>query len=88
MRLVEVGTKSLSKGEKKDAVDLFQKAYQLYNLFWGLNLGVAKMADVKSLTEEKISFINEAPLPESRASLSPFAKLGEIIGRAVDCCRE
>jgi len=31
MRFIEVGTKALTKGEKKAAKDLFQKSYQLYS---------------------------------------------------------
>src|SRR5512137_164717 len=38
MRLMEVGTKYLGQGNKKEAEDLFTKAYNLYSLFWGLNL--------------------------------------------------
>jgi hypothetical protein len=40
MRLMEVGTKQLSMHNKKEAHDLFQKAYDLYGLFWGINLNV------------------------------------------------
>ena len=64
MRLMEVGTKSLNKGDKKEAEDLFQKAYQLYNLFWGLNLGVVKSDNIKLEDDKKISFINEEKKPE------------------------
>src|SRR3990167_10353394 len=46
MRVMEVGTKELKKGNKKEAWSLFQKAYQLYSLFWGLNLNVIKMDSV------------------------------------------
>src|SRR4030043_558787 len=38
MRLMEVGTKHLGQGDKKQAEDLFSTAYDLYSLFWGLNL--------------------------------------------------
>ncbi len=38
MRLIEVGTKALTKGDKETAKDSFDKAYRLYSLFWGLNL--------------------------------------------------
>jgi hypothetical protein len=47
MRLMEVGTKYLTKGDKKNAADLFKKSYHLYSLFWGLNLGVVGVSDVK-----------------------------------------
>ena len=38
MRLMEVGTKSLHAGQKNEAYDLFNKSYDLYCLFWGLNI--------------------------------------------------
>ncbi len=38
MRLIEVGTKALGKGDHGTAKDSFEKAYRLYSLFWGLNL--------------------------------------------------
>lgn len=33
MRLIEVRTKYFSQGKKKEAEDLFSKAYDLYSLF-------------------------------------------------------
>jgi hypothetical protein len=33
IRFMEVGTKALTKGDKKDVEDMFQKSYQLYSLF-------------------------------------------------------
>ncbi len=38
MRLMEVGTKALGAGKKADAEQMFDKAYDLYSLFWGLNM--------------------------------------------------
>src|SRR3970282_2389502 len=38
MRLMEVGTKELKKGDKKKAWEMFEKSYKLYSVFWGLNL--------------------------------------------------
>jgi len=38
MRLMEVGTKQLSLKNEKESYDLFNKAYDLYSLFWGLNM--------------------------------------------------
>ena len=39
-RLMEYGTKHLKKGDKKLAEQMFEKAYNLYSLFWGLNMGI------------------------------------------------
>lgn len=40
MRLMEVGTKQIAMGDKKEAEEFFEKAFELYSLFWGLNLKV------------------------------------------------
>jgi len=88
MRLMEVGTKYLSKGDKKNAADLFKKSYHLYSLFWGLNLGVVGVSDVKRSDEEKIDFLTDEEKPKVKKSASIFEKLGELVKKAVDCCRE
>jgi len=77
MRLMEVGTKSLTKGDKKEANDYFKKSYDLYNLFWGLNLGLVKSDSKKAKFEEK-------PLPTKDF----LGKVGQTINKILDCCRE
>lgn len=86
MRVMEVGTKELKKGEKQKAKDLFQKSYQLYSLFWGINLGVVANTNVGKSKADKIELINEKT--NQNKSVSVFAKLGAILQKAVDCCRE
>jgi len=88
MRLMEVGTKYLSKGDKKNAADLFKKSYHLYSLFWGLNLGVVGVSNVKKSDEERIDFLTDEEKPKVKKSASIFEKLGELVKKAVDCCRE
>ena len=77
MRLMEVGTKCITKGDQKEANDYFKKSFELYNLFWGLNLG---LVDSKP---EKANF-DEKPLPKKNL-LSGF---GQIVNKILDCCRE
>lgn len=48
-RLMEYGTKHLGRGNKKDAEDIFEKAYNLYSLFWAINMGVIKLEETKSV---------------------------------------
>lgn len=98
MRLMEVGTKALTKGDESGAADLFQKSYQLYSLFWGLNLGIINdttLATFTSKTEAKSSsssheavhFLTEDE-PIHTSEMSVFAKMGEFVKKAIDCCRE
>lgn len=78
MRLMEVGTKSLSKGDKKEAQDSFKMAYSLYELFWGINLKLLKTSDIEKVSET----------PDTDNSHAFMAKLGQVIKHAIDCCRE
>jgi len=80
MRLMEVGTKAQTKGEKKEAYDFFKKAYDLYNLFWALNFGVFKKEDLRSIDMDE----KEKPI----ATNNLFGKLSQVIGKVLNCCRE
>lgn len=88
MRLMEVGTKALTKGDKKDAADLFKKSYQLYSLFWGLNLGAVKVKDVKQESKKDIEFVSDDDEPQVKGKASIFDKMGELVQKAIDCCKE
>lgn len=85
MRLIEVGTKELRKGEKKKAGELFDKAFKLYSLFWGLNLNIIKTDNVKNQASE-IKMIDEKG--QQKGSVSIFDKLGAVVQKAIDCCKE
>jgi len=88
MRFMEVGTKALTKGDKNDAEDMFQKSYQLYSLFWGLNLGVVGVKDIKQGETKAVKFINEDERPKMKGSAGIFEKLGQLVQKAIDCCKE
>ena len=47
MRLMEVGTKQQSLKNTKEAYSLFNQAYDLYCLFWGLNMNLIDSKDLK-----------------------------------------
>ncbi|GBD34808.1 hypothetical protein HRbin35_00559 [bacterium HR35] len=81
MRLIEVGTKELDKGNKELAYDLFDKAYALYSLFWALNLKIIDIGEVKKINEDKLN-------KEDKETGSVFKKLGEIVKKLIDCCKE
>ncbi|OGM18951.1 hypothetical protein A2685_01490 [Candidatus Woesebacteria bacterium RIFCSPHIGHO2_01_FULL_37_10] len=93
MRVMEVGTKELKKNNKDKAWELFDKSYKLYSLFWGLNLGVVSTKDVTRNTKEKeeILLTNDPTTKNQRLkteSSSVFSKLGSLVQKAVDCCKE
>ena len=90
MRLMEVGTKALTKGDKKEAQDLFKKSYDLYSLFWGLNMGVVDLGSStkSSKMSDKIDLISEDTPAKSKGSVGVFDKLGAMVKKAIDCCIE
>jgi hypothetical protein len=55
MRLEEVGTKKLSEGKKEEAYDFFEKSYQLYSLFWALNLKVIDVGEIKKIDDSSLN---------------------------------
>jgi hypothetical protein len=80
MRLMEVGTKLLGQGKNKDAKGMFEKSYKLYSLFWGLNLKLIDTDSIKKIGDEKIDKRDDGR--------GVFDKLGALIQKAIDCCRE
>ena len=81
MRLMEVGTKQQGIGRKEDAQELFQKAYDLYSLFWGLNMKVINTDDVKKIDENAIN-------KNDKTKTGFMGKLGELVRKAINCCIE
>ena len=81
MRLMEVGTKQLNMEKKDEAYDLFSKAYQLYSLFWGLNMKLINVGDIKKIDDNALNKSDTKPK-------GFVGKLGEIIHKLIDCCLE
>lgn len=96
MRLYEVGTKALGAGNKKDAYAMFNKAYDLYSLFWGLNMD---LIDLNGVHESIPDFYDGATkacnMPQKTVKaqkttekVSAVKKLGQWVKNAVNCCIE
>jgi hypothetical protein len=100
MRIYEVGTKAIGAGKKKEAYELFEKAYDLYSLFWGLNM---HLIDLDGVHESVPSFYDGAkevcaPKPEEKKVVKTVHKeekkatgvkrLGQWVKNAVNCCIE
>ena len=75
MRLIEVGTKELSKKNQEEANNFFASAFELYSLFFAINL---KMVDTEKLV------YNE----EFKKEQGAMSKFSAIIKKIVDCCKE
>jgi len=67
MRLMEVGTKALTKGEDEKAKGLFEQSYRLYMIFWEINLKLRdKITDIKPIEPNNIQ-------PEYDQRKSPYS---------------
>ena len=53
MRLMEVGTKFHGDGKKEDAKEMFERAYSMYSMFWGLRLKLLNLEDIKVVASEE-----------------------------------
>lgn len=81
MRLMEVGTKLLGRDKKAEAKAMFEKSYDLYNLFWGLNLNVIDSKNITKIDDDKLN-VNDTQ------KNGVFAKLGAMVKKVIDCCIE
>ncbi|MEM3126604.1 MAG: hypothetical protein QW331_00850 [Candidatus Woesearchaeota archaeon] len=72
MRLMEVGTKELAKNSR-DANNYFQEAFNLYSLFFAINLKMIGAEKLQTVSTESNSIKN---------------KFSAIIKKIVDCCKE
>jgi hypothetical protein len=89
MRVMEVGTKELKKGNKEKAWSLFEKSYKLYSLFWGINLNVVDVGKVENVkeVENNVNYVSENKELKGESE-SVFSKLGDLVQKAINCCRE
>lgn len=77
-RLMEVGTKAQGNDKKEEAQEMFQKAYDLYSLFWGLNMKLIDIGEVKKIDDEAIN--------TKKKGLT--GRLGALVKKVIDCCIE
>jgi|SRR3989338_9240181 len=75
MRLMEVGTKELAKNNEQDSNFFFKSSFNLYSLFFAINMKIIGTKDLKedSKVEYKQGFMQ---------------KFSEIVKKIVDCCKE
>ncbi|HBB36580.1 MAG: hypothetical protein UX02_C0002G0073 [Candidatus Moranbacteria bacterium GW2011_GWC1_45_18] len=93
MRLMEVGTKQHKAGNQKEALELFEKSFDCYSLFWGINMDLIKTDDIKKIDEGAINVHDtEKKLARNTSRRDAgggfLGKLGELVKKAVDCCLE
>lgn len=97
MRLMEVGTKALGAGNRATAYDMFAKAYDMYSLFWGLNMNLIDLTGVKQIAPDVYNNATATiparptettPVVSNANSKSTVRRLGDWVKNAVNCCIE
>ncbi|HLC38826.1 MAG TPA: hypothetical protein VJJ80_01735 [Patescibacteria group bacterium] len=81
MRLMEVGTKAQTMGKDKEAEDYFSKSYQLYSLFWGLNMGAIDVAGISKIGGQALNV-------HDKSKKGVLGKMGDLVKKVIDCCIE
>lgn len=85
MRLVEVGTKTYSSGDKDEAKDFFKKAFETYSMFWTIRfdslVGDSTSSDNSVVSEE---FSDKKELVEEKKKFN----LKDVVKKLIDCCKE
>ncbi|KKS34623.1 MAG: hypothetical protein UU95_C0010G0005 [Parcubacteria group bacterium GW2011_GWC2_42_12] len=81
MRLMEVGTKALGRDNRAEAEDLFKKAFDLYSLFWAVNMGMIDTSGIKKLDDNMLN-----KKDEKKTGL--MGKFSAIVKKVIDCCIE
>ena len=76
MRLIEVGTKELAKKNNTEANVYFKSAFDLYSLFFAINM---KIIDSKNL---------EVNFEQEKNGNGLMQKFSMIIKKVIDCCKE
>jgi hypothetical protein len=80
-RLMEVGTKMLDKDQKETAYGFFDKAFSLYSMFWGLNLGAIGVENIKKIDDLALN-------KHDKSKKGVLGKLKSLISAIVNCCKE
>ena len=98
MRLMEVGTKQQTLNNDEEAYNLFNQAYELYCLFWGLNMNMLNIEDVKWIedTKKDAEIITEKMIKteefiedkDTKEKVGVIGKMKNFVKNAVNCCIE
>lgn len=81
MRIMEVGTKLQTDGKTDEARIMFDKAYEVYSMFWALRLKLVDLSGVQKITNKQLN------VHDIGGKTSAWTK-EDIVSKLVDCCNE
>jgi len=72
---------------------MFAKAYELYSLFWGLNMNLIQTADLKKIDDQALNKRDQEEVLKEEEGRSEKkkglgGKLGDLVRKVIDCCIE
>ncbi len=89
MRLMEVGTKELSKSGPEKAEMFFKASFDLFSLFFAINM---KLVEPKKLEAAAMSGIASSTGTANKAQPGNvnayMRKFSDMVKKVVDCCKE
>lgn len=59
MQLMVDGNRALDTGKNKDAYALYNRSYELYSLFWGINMGLISVSDAEKLVPDMMKVVKK-----------------------------
>lgn len=80
MRIIETANKYLKEGNKKEASKLFKSAFDVYSLFWIVNLDVKVDSKITNIVNDKI----DTKFMEEKKGW----KISDIFKKILNCCKE
>lgn len=80
MRIMETANKYLKEGNKKEAYNLFKDAFEVYSLFWAVNLDVKFDSKIINIENDKI----DTKFMEEKKGW----KISELFKKIINCCKE
>lgn len=80
MRLMEVGTKQQTLGHDEEAYKMFNTAYDMYCLFWGLNMGMMETKELKWIEPD----LEEVKKITTKAAEFSKEKVTESVAKEVE----
>lgn len=79
MRLMEVGTKLQKEEKKEEAAKFFDRAFEIYSMFWAIRLKIIDGGKFKKIAADESA---------QQAEKTQAWDYQDIVNKLVDCCDE
>ena len=80
-RKIQTEKNSYNKIKIPNAKEMFTKAYEVYSIFWGINLNAVDIGEVKKVEEFQLN-------KEDESKKGTLSKVGDMVKYLINCCKE